>query len=143
MDTAAKVGVRETRHIEGKYTLNADDILTSRPFDDAIAQGGYPIDIHNPAKGTTETTHLPIDAIYQIPLRSLLVDRPENLIIVGRCISATHEASAAFRATPIAMAIGQGGGVAAAEAVARGVTPAKVPFDAIRKRLLSQGACLP
>lgn len=143
MDTAAKVGVRETRHIEGLYTLTGDDILTSHPFEDAIAQGGYPIDIHNPTKGTTETTHLPVDAIYQIPLRSLLVKSPGNLIVVGRCISATHEASAAFRATPIAMAIGQGGGVTAAEAATRGIAPAQVPFDAIRKQLLSQGACLP
>jgi len=76
-------------------------------------------------------------------LRSLLPESPKNLVVVGRCISATHEAAAAFRVTPIAMAIGQGGGVAATEAVRLGVTPAKVPFSRIRERLLAQGARLP
>ncbi len=143
MDGAAKIGVRETRHIEGLYTLEANDILSARSFDDTIALGGYPIDIHTPGNDTTITTHLRPETIYQIPLRCLLVEHPDNLIIVGRCISATHEAAAAFRVTPISMAIGQGGGAAAAEAIKLGVTPREVPFSKIRERLLAQGACLP
>ena len=143
MDTAAKVGVRETRHVAGLYQITADDIMTSRAFDDAIALGGYPIDIHAPSSETTATTRLQPSARYQIPLRSLMVERPENLLVVGRCISATHEAAAAFRVSPIAMAIGQAGGVTAAEAAQRGVNPAQVPFAAIRERLLQQGAQLP
>ena len=143
MDTAAKIGVRETRHIVGRHMLTADDLTSARHFDDAIALGGYPIDIHSPGAVTTTTTHLPRDAIYQIPLRCLLPESPENMLVVGRCISATHEAAAAFRVTPIAMAIGQAGGVVAAEAVRRGVSPAAVPFSAIRERLLAQGARLP
>ena len=143
MDTAAKVGVRETRHVAGLYQITADDIMTSQAFDDAIALGGYPIDIHAPSSETTATTRLQPSARYQIPLRSLMVERPENLLVVGRCISATHEAAAAFRVSPIAMAIGQAGGVTAAEAAQRGVNPAQVPFAAIRERLLQQGAQLP
>ncbi len=143
MDTAAKIGVRESRHIAGRYILTAEDLALPRPFEDAIALGGYPIDIHSPADVTTSTTYFSPDTIYQIPLRSLLVAEPANLIVVGRCISATHEASAAFRVTPIAMAIGQAGGVVAAEAVAHRVAPADVPFNVIRARLLAQGARLP
>ena len=143
MDTAAKIGVRETRHVAGLYQLTADDLLTSRAFPDAIALGGYPIDIHAPSAETTTTKPLRPSARYQIPLRSLLVERPENLIVVGRCISATHEAAAAFRVTPIAMAIGQAGGVTAAEAVRGDVVPAQVPYAAVRERLLQQGAQLP
>jgi hypothetical protein len=143
MDTAAKIGVRETRHVTGLYQLTADDITTSRAFADVIALGGYPIDIHAPSAETTATTHLRPSARYQIPLRSLLVERPENLLVVGRCISATHEAAAAFRVTPIAMAIGQAGGVTAAEAARRDVAPAQVPYAAVRERLLQQGAQLP
>jgi glycine/D-amino acid oxidase-like deaminating enzyme len=143
MDTAAKVGVRETRHVTGLYQITADDIMTSRAFADAIALGGYPIDIHAPSAETTTTTPLRPTARYQIPLRSLLLERPENLVVVGRCISATHEAAAAFRVTPIAMAIGHAGGVVTAEAVRREVIPARVPFAVIRARLLQQGAQLP
>lgn len=143
MDTAAKIGVRETRHVVGCYELTAADVTTSRPFEDAIALGGYPIDIHAPGDDTTSTTYLRPGTPYQIPLRSLLVARPENLVVVGRCVSATHEAAAAIRVTPIAMAIGQAGGVVAAEAAARGVSPNQVPFATIRERLLAQGANLP
>lgn len=142
MDTSAKIGVRESRHVRGLYTIVADDIIKGTSFEDTIALGGYPIDVHSPTGGTTDTRHLPPNAAYCIPLRSLLVDKPKNLIVVGRCISATHEAAAAFRVSPIAMAIGQGGGVTAAEAVLAGMPPVDVPFVSIRGRLLSQGAQL-
>jgi hypothetical protein len=143
MDTAAKIGVRETRHIRARYQLTAEDILESRVFDDPIALGGYPIDIHSPVAATTTTTRLRPHSKYQIPLRSLLPATPHNLVVVGRCIGASHEAAAAFRVTPIAMAIGQGGGVVAGEAVARDVDLAQVPYAAVRERLLLQGAQLP
>lgn len=143
MDTSAKIGVRETRHIAGEYTITADDITEAHSFPDAIALGGYPIDVHAPTAVTTDTVHLRPNTIYHIPLRSLLVQSVPNLVVVGRCISATHEAAAAFRVTPISMAIGQGGGVAAAEAVKLGLAPGQVPFAQIRARLLSQGARLP
>lgn len=143
MDTAAKIGVRETRHIEGQYTITADDITEARSFADTIALGGYPIDVHAVTAVTTDTVYLRPNTIYHIPLRSLLPQRVKNLVVVGRCISATHEAAAAFRVTPISMAIGQGGGVTAAEAVRLGVPPADVPFEQIRNRLLAQGARLP
>jgi hypothetical protein len=143
MDTAAKIGVRESRHIEGRYTLTADDILTARAFPDCIALGGYPIDIHAAGDAATRTTHLEPSTKYQIPLRALEPAGIDNLVVVGRCISATHEAAAAFRVTPIGMAIGQGGGVAAAEAVLAGTSVAAVPFERIRARLLAQNAFLP
>jgi hypothetical protein len=143
MDTAAKIGVRETRHIEGLYQLTAEDLITARPFGDAIALGGYPIDIHAPGGDSNSTLAVKADAAYQVPLRSLLVADPRNLLVVGRCVSATHEAAAAIRVTPIAMAIGQAGGVVAALAAERGSALADVPFGLVREQLLAQGACLP
>lgn len=144
MDTAPKIGVRESRHIEGLHRLTADDLVNERAFPDPIALGGYPIDIHSPNGIQTDSVHLRPTISYQIPLRSLLVADPANLVVVGRCISATHEAAAAFRVTPIAMAIGQAGGVTAALAArdTLGGTAA-VSYDAVRTQLLAQGAQLP
>jgi len=81
---------------------------------------------------------------YAIPLRSLVVASPQNLVFVGRGISATHEASAAFRVTPIAMAIGQAGGtLAALSALDSEKRPANVfPYELVRARLLADGAFL-
>ncbi len=139
MDTAAKVGVRESRHIRGLYTLSAEDLLTCKKFDDCIACGGYPIDVHSPDGNKTITQRVPS---YQIPLRSLLTAKPENLVVVGRCVSATHEAAAAIRVTPIVMAIGQAGGTVAAEALHYDNRPASVPAKIVQSLLLDQGAYL-
>lgn len=143
MDTAPKIGVRESRHVKALHELSAEDLLGARAFPDAIAMGGYPIDIHSPQGEKTLTTRMSRAVSYQIPLRSLLVHSPVNLIMVGRCVGATHEASAAIRVTPIAMAIGHAGGALAGLAAAGRVSPAEVPFAALRTRLLEQGARLP
>ena len=48
-----RIGVRETRRIIGEYRLTADDLLNARKFEDVIARGSYPFDLHNPlGKGT-------------------------------------------------------------------------------------------
>ena len=96
-----------------------------------------------PEKAQTDSVHFPEGTTYQIPMRSLLVEKPENLVIAGRCISATHEAMAAFRVTPIAMAIGQAAGVIAAKAVSTRVLPARIDYSLVRDELIAQGAKLP
>lgn len=143
MDTAPKIGVRESRHVDALYLLTAEDLVHERVFPDPIALGGYPVDIHSPDAAQTDSVHLRPEACYQIPLRSLLTAEPANLVVVGRCIGATHEAAAAFRVTPIAMAIGQAGGVAAALAVGFDGRTQAVPYARVREVLLTQGAKLP
>jgi glycine/D-amino acid oxidase-like deaminating enzyme len=143
MDAAAQVGVRESRHVQGLYTITADDLAHEKAFPDPIALGGYPIDIHSPDKARTDSVHFRAGATYQIPMRALLVARPENLVIAGRCISATHEAAAAFRVTPIVMAIGQAAGTLAALSVQSGLAPRAVDYAQVRRKLLEQNAKLP
>jgi hypothetical protein len=142
IDASAKIGVRETRHVVGLYQLTDHDLVSQRRFPDPVAMGGYPIDIHSP-DGVATHTRQPARALaYGIPLRCLLLAAPRNLVVVGRCLSATHEAAAAVRVTPIAMAIGHAGGVVAALAARAGVAPSELPYDAVRERLLADGAVL-
>lgn len=143
MDGASQIGVRETRRIQGLYTLTADDILHETAFEDAIALGGYPIDIHSPDKAETHSDHLAENTRYRIPMRCLLLKTPSNVIVSGRCISATHEAMAAFRVSPIVMAIGQAAGIMAAVAVEQGIPANGVRYPAVREKLLAGGATLP
>ena len=143
LGTSVHIGVRESRHIRGLYTLTAEDLIEERQFPDPVALGGYPIDIHSPDKEETVSTHLRPEGVYQIPLRSLLVDNPQNIIVVGRAVSATHEASAAIRVSPIAMAIGQAGGTLAALSVANRSAPVTVHYSQLRDNLLSDGVILP
>lgn len=142
LETPAQIGVRETRRIVGDYTLTQDDILTGRKFSDAIACGAYPIDIHDPVSARLVAKRLPPGEYYTIPYRSLLPEGGHNLLAAGRCISATHEAFAAFRVSAIVMAIAQAAGTAAALAARRQIEPRAVESDELRNRLLEQKAFL-
>jgi hypothetical protein len=139
--TPAQVGVRETRHPQGLHVLQAEELVRETPCPDPIARGGYPIDIHSPDGAETDAVHMRAAARYAIPLRSLLVAAPANLVLAGRAISATHEAAAAIRVTPIAMAIGQAAGVTAALVRTHGAA-ATVPYGEVRAALLAGGAVL-
>jgi FAD dependent oxidoreductase len=136
------IGVRETRRIVGEYQLTAKDVLTCGPFEDAIARGSYPIDIHDPEGKDTLIRRLPAGGVYDIPLRCLLPDGVDRLLVAGRCISGTHEAHSSYRVTPIAMATGQAAGVCAAIAAATGELPRAVDYRAVQLELIRQGATL-
>lgn len=140
--SGVNVGVRETRRIQGDYQLTADDLLSARKFDDVIARGSYPVDIHNPEGKGTVLKRIPPDEAYDIPLRSLLPKGVERLVVAGRCISGTHEAHSSYRVMPISMATGQAAGVCAALAARRGESPREVPTAQVQDELQRQGANL-
>jgi hypothetical protein len=135
-------GVRETRRIMGDYRLTAEDVLGARSFEDVIARGAYPVDIHNPRGSGTLLKRLPPGAAYDIPLRCLLPQGIEGLLVAGRCISGSHEAHSSYRVMPIVMATGQAAGACAALAAARDMPPRTVPVADVQDTLLAQGADL-
>ena len=136
------IGVRETRRITGEYQLTARDLLEARKWDDAIARGTYPLDIHNPQGKGTALMRLPPGEFYEIPLRCLLPQRLDRLVVAGRCISGTHEAHSSYRVMPIAMATGQAAGVCAALAARGGKAARDVPARDVQAELRRQGAAL-
>lgn len=142
VSTGVQIGVRESRRVMGDYVLTQEDLLESRYFEDTVALGGYPIDIHNPTGAKTETTHLKPGQYYFIPLRSLIVKGFENLLVCGRCMSATHEAGAAIRVTPIAMGVGQATGTAAGIAATKGVPVRNLEIVQIQDALLKLRATI-
>ncbi|HZQ71725.1 MAG TPA: FAD-dependent oxidoreductase [Burkholderiales bacterium] len=142
VQSGVNVGVRETRRIIGEYQLTAADVLGARKFDDAIARGSYPVDIHNPTGSGTTLKRLPPGEAYDIPLRCLLPQATGGLIVAGRCISGTHEAHSSYRVMPIVMATGHAAGVCAALAARERREPREVPAREVREALLRQGASL-
>ena len=142
VSTGVQIGVRESRRVMGDYVLTQEDLLKSKYFEDTVALGGYPIDIHNPTGAKTETTHLKPGQYYYIPLRSLIVKGFENLLVCGRCMSATHEAGAAIRVTPIAMGVGQAAGAAAGLAASKSVPVKNLEIVQIHDALLKLRATI-
>ncbi len=140
--TGTQIGIRESRRIVGAYTLTAEDILSRRTFDDAVARSAYPIDIHNPSGSGTTTHRLPPGTAYEIPYRCLVPAAVDGLLVAGRCISTTHEALASTRLTPTVMTLGQAAGTAAALAIEQHVQPRAVDTRVLRERLVAAGVDL-
>lgn len=141
--TGPSVGVRGSRQLVGCCTLTAEDILSCRVFEDRIAHSAYPIDIHNPkGEGTDSTFVSRKGTYYSIPYSIMVCPQINNLIVTGRCVSATFEAQAAIRTTPTVGAMGQAAGVAAAMAAAAEGNTREVNIKALQQTLADQGAYL-
>ncbi len=138
-------GKRESRRFIGQHVLTQDDVLQSTPFEDAIAYGGWPIDVH-PAEGVDAPleepcVQHPVPYLYDIPLRACVSSTIPNLMFAGRNISATHVAFASTRVMATCAAMGQGVGTAAAMAAQREIAPCDIAsstdvLQAIQQRLL-------
>ena len=140
-DTPTQLGVRETRRARGDYELTGDDVLGAARFDDAIACGAWPQEFH---VAGTETQYVWLDegAYYQVPYRSLLVQGVDNLLVAGRCISATHEALASTRVIAPSMAQGEAAGIAGAMAARKRTSLRALDVAAVQDALSARGAFL-
>jgi ribulose 1,5-bisphosphate synthetase/thiazole synthase len=138
--TAPFLGIRETRRIVAHYMMTQEDVLGCRQFDDSIAVASYPIDIHRP--GDEGCTLIWCGDCYDIPYRSLVPQKVNNLLVAGRCIGTTHEAMGAIRVMATCMAMGEAAGRAAKQAIRAGLTPSTIDVAALQAELRAKGAYL-
>ncbi len=120
MQIASQMGIRESRRIQGKYVLTDEDILACRKFpEEAVAKSSYPIDIHqaspNADKGGLQK--LKDGDYYEIPLRCLEPVGIENMLVVGRCISASFVAQSSLRIQAVCWAMGESSGKTASQRI--------------------------
>lgn len=142
-------GKRESRRIEGDYLLKEQDLLSGRIFEDAVAYGGWPMDMH-PPKGFLfsgdPTRYIDLQNVYTIPYRCFYSRNIKNLMMAGRNISATHMAFGSVRVMGTCAVGGQAAGTAAALAVRLGYTPREIGLKEIRRlqqRLMRDDCYLP
>ena len=131
------LGVRETRRVIGLKTLTKDELYNPN-YDDAVALGGYNIDIHQ--SGTEKLILIPMEKAVGIHYGCLISKDIENLILSGRCISTDDYAFSLTRVMPTCMAVGEAAGTAAALSVKEGVSPAALDVDLVRSTLRNNGA---
>ncbi|WP_367307134.1 FAD-dependent oxidoreductase [Alicyclobacillus acidocaldarius] len=134
--TGPSIGVRETRHIDGEYRLTGEEVLNAARFEDAIARGGWPVEVHQPGE-PPRYQHIRDRAYYEIPLRSLKARDRANLWCAGRVIDCDPTAFASARVMGTALATGHAAGVAAALQASYGEAPAAAT---VRAELQRQGA---
>jgi hypothetical protein len=129
----SSLGARESREVEGEYILSEHDVKNQARFDDAI--GIFPefLDAYG-------VVIMPTTARYfQIPYRTILPKRVENLLIAGRCVSADRIAFSATRQMMCCAVIGQGAGVAAAVSLKENATCRRVDVAKVQNALDKQG----
>jgi hypothetical protein len=126
-------GKRESRRFIGQHVLTQSDLQLSRPFSDAIAYGGWSMDLH-PPDGVDAPLEQPcvqhaLPFLYDIPVRSCVARDVPNLMFAGRNISATHVAFSSTRVMATCAVVGQGVGTAAALAARHAVSPNLIASD--------------
>lgn len=144
--TAQQLYVRESRHITCDYNLTIDDEMENRDQTDGIAVSSYPVDIQA-TKTQKYGTVVGWPDAYAIPLRSLLPQDVEGLMIVGRSAGYTSVAAGSARIVPTGMACGEAAGLACKVAKDKGMTVRELSQDAdgvkeLRDRLQDQGVNL-
>lgn len=136
--TGPDFGTRESRHIDAVYQLRWEDVVAGRKSADSIALGAWGVEWHD--RKTFESTFVypPAKGAYEIPLRCLMSRDTANLFAAGRTADADQKAGASLRVMGTAFATGQAAGVAAALLA----DEARLDSDAVRRRLLAQGALI-
>ncbi|MBL8673053.1 MAG: FAD-dependent oxidoreductase, partial [Alphaproteobacteria bacterium] len=138
---APRIGIRETRRIMGEAVLSRDDVLQGRKRADGIAKGAHELDVHG--AGSAHRREMIKDGgSYDVPFGCLLPRDTSNLLVAGRCLSATREAHGSARVMGTCMGMGQAAGTAAALCAAEGTSLRQLSVPALRDRLKAQGAVL-
>jgi hypothetical protein len=142
VEIAPQIGIRETRRIQGEYTLTDADILGCRDFADTIGIQGWPVEAH--IKGDVKFVFTPPGSrgFNEIPYRILLPRKVDNLLVAGRCASMSHDGQSSARVSGPCFIMGQAAGTAADLALAAGVSPRVIDVAKLQHALRSAGANL-
>ncbi len=137
---ASQIGVRESRKLRGEHILTANELFDRVMFEDSIALGNYDVDIHSPSGTGTVMKRFDRKYFYSIPYRSLLPKEFDNLLVAGRCISATHEAQSSVRIMPICVCLGVAAGTAIGIAKNTNTNTHTLDVKLLQKTLTDNGA---
>ena len=140
LSTGIQIGVRESRMIIGEHILTQEDIISCKRFEDSIAVCNYDVDIHSPDGSGTSHYYFPKGKYYTIPYRCLIPIGSKNLLVAGRCVSATHEAQASLRIMPTCCTLGEAAGTAAALAHNGHENVNKINIADLQRLLTENGA---
>lgn len=130
------LGVRDTRKIDARYNLTANDVREQGRFEDSI--GIFPEFIDGYGILILPTT----GRYFHVPYRSLLPQGVDNLLIAGRSIGGDKTSHAAVRNMMCCAVSGQGAGVAAAVSAKTGQPLDRLDIGLVQQELKRQGARL-
>lgn len=154
--------VRESRRIVGNHTLTSHELLqnslsyrdgqTSHEFSDAIAIGGYILDLHGAntdadmeweldERSNTSIINRPRGP-FQVPMNILIPKDTDGFLAAEKNLSMSRLAQGALRLQPITMMTGQAAGALAAVSVKMKKQPREVHPITVQWELLNSGVNL-
>jgi len=139
LDSAAALGVRESRRIVGEEVLTTEACLAGTKTERDIGRGAYALDVHEPS-GKIVHKHVAHGESYGIPYGCLVPKKVEQILVAGRSLSSERYANGSVRVQAHVMAVGQAAGTAAALCVAKRWSPRDISVKELRERLRGQGA---
>ncbi|MGH9578664.1 MAG: FAD-dependent oxidoreductase, partial [Terriglobales bacterium] len=142
VEIAPQLGIRETRRVAGEYALDEADILRCADFDDAIGVQGWPIEQHAEGRVDWRWQEPGSRGYNQLPYRMIVPQGADNLFVIGRCASMTHNGQSAARVSGPCFVMGQAAGVAAHLALSARCAPKAIDAGALQRRLKSDGVNL-
>jgi hypothetical protein len=138
LDTASQLGVRMSRILEGEYRLTLDDTMTFKSFKDVIGiSGAWTTMLYKGKK--VPVTERPL---WQIPYRSLLPKKTDNLLVAGRCFCFERELVEDTRIIGTCLITGHGAGAAAGLAIKEKENLRSIDIEKLKQLLIQQGAWL-
>lgn len=139
---APRIGIRETRRIMGDYVLTLEDAVGAKKHPDCIAKGAHHVDIHQDGVRQVRIA-IGNGGSYDIPFQCLLPRRLDNVMVAGRCLSATREGMGTARMMGPCMAMGQAAGTAAAMCIDKALPGVRsLSIRELQQRLREQGAVI-
>jgi ribulose 1,5-bisphosphate synthetase/thiazole synthase len=138
--SASLMGIRETRHFKGLYTLTEQEIADAVQHEDYVVYDAhFNFDVHNISGSGLDKTgcqkNFKQKNGYTIPYGCMVPERIDGLLLSGRNISGTHMAHSNYRVMPICVGIGEACGAAASIAVKQGKQPREIEAAKIRELL--------
>ncbi|TWT91561.1 FAD-dependent oxidoreductase [Stieleria varia] len=137
--TAEQIGVRDGRRIKGRYFVDVSDVMGGVRHEDAVCRSTFSVDIHALSREQNKTSAYSSEGVkakpFDIPLRALIAQEVDGLMMAGRCISGDFFAHASYRVTGNAVAMGEAAGVCASIAASKMILPHEVAWNEVGPKL--------
>ncbi len=127
---------RESRRIEGAHILREADLFDHPLFEDRIGFGGWPPDDHPPdgiASPDPPCNQVFLHEPYSVPYGCFYSKDLDNMLLAGRCLSASHVALSSVRLMNTLGSLGEAVGTAAAVCAQSGRLPRDLAGGAVRE----------
>ena len=159
------IGIRETRHIKCMYQMSDEDALYGKRFEDAIANCSYRLDMHHQDKpgltfkyldGTEVYERIGYErevgrwrekteqdpTFYQIPLKSIIPEKYDNLVLAGRMFDAAPIAFSGARVMVNMNQTGEAAGVLSFLALNANKSIKEISHKDVRAKLAEGGSII-